>query len=56
MPKNKKHPGFDRVAASISRRQHVTLATARRELAAATRRDSRKAKRHNPRLMRVRES
>lgn len=49
----KKHPGFKKVAASIARRQGVSVERASAELAASTRRASGKAKRANPRLKRV---
>jgi len=48
-----KHPGFQKVAASISRRSGVGMKRAGAILGAATRRASKKAKAKNPRLKRV---
>lgn len=48
------HPGFQNVAASISRRQGVPIEQARAELAAATRRAGGAARRRNPNLNKVR--
>lgn len=53
MKKSKAHPGFKSVARSIARKQGVSAKTAAKELAASTRRASSAAKRHNPRLKRV---
>jgi hypothetical protein len=50
----KKHPGFKNVAASMARRQHVSVKTANRELAASSRGASPTAHKANPRLNRVR--
>lgn len=50
---SKRHPGFENVAESIARRQGVSMKTARKELAASTRRASAAAKKANPRLNRV---
>lgn len=50
---SKAHPGFKAVAAQIARRQGVSMDTARRELAASSRRASPAAKRANPNLKRV---
>lgn len=54
MPAKRKHPGFEAVADKIARRQGVSKARARAELAASTRRASAGAKKRNPRLKRVR--
>lgn len=48
-----KHPGFSKVASGIARRQGVSVKTADRELAAATRRAGAGARKANPRLNRV---
>lgn len=47
------HPGFKNVAAGIARRQGVSVQEASAELAASSRKASAKAKRKNPRLLRV---
>jgi hypothetical protein len=49
----RKHPGFERVARQIARKQGIPLARARAILAARTRAASRSAKRKNSRLKRV---
>ncbi len=49
----KKHPGFKKVAASIARKEGVSSKRAGAILASATRGASKKAKRANPRLKRV---
>ena len=49
----KKHPGFKAVAAGIAKREGVSGKAAAAELAAGSRGASRKAKRANPRLKRV---
>ena len=49
----KKHPGFKKVAAKIAKKNHVPMKNAKAILAAASRRASKKAKRKNPRLKRV---
>jgi hypothetical protein len=54
MSRTKKHPGFDRIAKRIAKRSGEPIKDARAMLAAGTRRDSKKAKRKNPRLYRVR--
>lgn len=51
---DKAHPGFKAVAASIARREGVSMDRARAMLAAQTRRASPAARRRNPRLNRVR--
>jgi len=48
-----KHPGFEKVASGIARREGVSKERARAMLAASTRRASVKAKMKNPRLRRV---
>jgi hypothetical protein len=48
------HPGFKSVQASIAKRQGVSKERAGAMLAAGTRRASKKAKKANPRLKRVR--
>lgn len=48
-----KHPGFVTIARDISKRENVSLKTAKRELAASTRHASKHAKRKNTRLKRV---
>lgn len=48
-----KHPGFENIAKKIAKREHVPLAEARAMLAAATRKDSPKAKENNPHLENV---
>lgn len=50
---SKAHPGFESVAHRIAREQGVSLERARAMLAAGTRRASKKAKRKNPHLKRV---
>jgi len=50
---SKKHPGFKKVGASIARKQGVPIKEAYAELAASTRGDSKRAKKANPRLKRV---
>lgn len=50
---SKEHPGFLHVAQRIAKREGISLFRAKAELAAATRRDSAKAKRENPRLKKV---
>lgn len=47
------HPGFKRVAESISKREGVSKARAGAILASATRKASARAKKANPRLKRV---
>lgn len=49
----KKHPGFKNVSEMISRNQRVPIEVARAILAKSTRKASKKAKRKNPRLLRV---
>jgi hypothetical protein len=49
-----RHPGFKSVQKSISKRSSVSLKRAGAILAASSRRTSPSAKRHNPRLKRVR--
>lgn len=49
-----KHPGFNKVASRISKREGVSKDRARAILAASSRRASSAAKRKNPRLKRVR--
>ena len=48
-----KHPGFQKVAQSMARKQCVSTATASKELAASTRRAGAAAKKANPRLKNV---
>ncbi len=48
-----KHPGFKNVQASIAARQGIGMGSAAAILASATRKASKKAKRNNPRLNRV---
>ncbi len=54
MATSTKHPGFQAVAESISRREGVPVERARAMLASRTRKASVKAKLANPRLKRVR--
>jgi hypothetical protein len=49
-----RHPGFKSVARSIAKRQGISQKRANAILAAASRGASRKAKKANPRLKRVR--
>ena len=49
----KTHPGFKAVAKKIARRQRVSMKRARAILASSTRKASKRAKRINPRLKRV---
>lgn len=49
----KKHPGFNKVANSIARKEGVSQEAARAILASQTRKASAGAKRANPRLKRV---
>ena len=49
----KAHPGFKNVAANISKKEGVSLDSARAILAASTRRASPAAKKANPRLKKV---
>ncbi len=49
-----KHPGFNRVSAQIAKREGVSQERADAMLAASSRRASVKAKKKNPRLLRVR--
>lgn len=51
--KTTKHPGFERVARQIARKQGISMERARAILAARTRKASPAAKRRNPRLKRV---
>lgn len=53
MRHSKAHPGFKKVARIIARRGHYSIGRASAILAASTRGASRKAKRRNPRLRRV---
>ena len=48
-----KHPGFDKASASIAKRQGVSPRRADAILAAGTRKASKKARKANPRLNRV---
>ncbi len=48
-----KHPGFAKAAASISAKEGVDPARARAILAAGARKASLKARRRNPKLMKV---
>ena len=50
---SKKHPGFDKVSASIARKQGVSQERADAILAASSRGASARAKKANPRLNRV---
>lgn len=50
---SKAHPGFKKVATKMMKEQGVSREVASAMLAAATRRASKKAKRANPRLNRV---
>lgn len=50
---NKAHPGFAKVAASISRREGVSMDRAQAMLAAGTRRAGAAARKANPRLNKV---
>ncbi len=50
----KKHPGFKKVAAGIAKKEGVSKDRAGAILAAASRVASKKAKKANPRLKRVR--
>lgn len=53
MKHSKEHPGFVTIEKRIAKRQHVSLKRAGAMLAGATRKDSKAAKRKNPRLLRV---
>jgi hypothetical protein len=48
-----RHPGFKAVQSSIAKRQGISRAAAGAILAASSRKASAKAKRMNPRLLRV---
>lgn len=50
---SKRHPGFKSVQRKIARKQGVSMKSAGAILAKSTRRASKKAKRKNPRLKRV---
>jgi len=52
--KASRHPGFEKVALGISKREGVSPSEASAILAASSRKASRGAKRSNPRLKRVR--
>jgi len=52
---SQKHPGFNRVASKIARKQGVSQERANAMLAASTRKASSAAKKANPRLKRVRD-
>lgn len=54
METNKKHPGFKAVQAMIARRSGVSKGKAGAILAAGSRKASKKAKRKNPRLKKIR--
>lgn len=49
----KSHPGFDKVAARIAKKEHIPVSQAKAELAASTRGAGAAAKRANPNLKRV---
>jgi len=49
----KAHPGFEKTAESMARKQGIPVERARAEWAASTRRASPAAKRRNPNLKRV---
>jgi hypothetical protein len=49
----KKHPGFQKVQASIAKKEGVSKKAAGAILASATRKASKKAKKANPNLKRV---
>lgn len=49
----KKHPGFKKVAATMARKQGISVKRASAELASSTRRASPVAKKKNPSLKRV---
>jgi len=51
--KSKKHPGFKKVAGRIAAQEGVSKERASAMLAASTRNASKKAKKKNPRLKRV---
>jgi hypothetical protein len=53
MKHTKAHPGFKKVAAGISKKMGVGKKAAGAILASATRKASKKAKKKNPRLRRV---
>lgn len=53
MTKAKAHPGFKAVANSISHKEHISKKSANAILANANRHASAKAKKHNPRLNKV---
>jgi len=53
MAKKKKHPGFKKVAQGMAKSQGISIERANAELAAKTRAASKKAKKKNPRLKRV---
>jgi hypothetical protein len=50
---SKKHPGFKKVQAKIAKKQGISKERAGAILASRTRKASKKAKRANPRLKRV---
>lgn len=52
--KKKAHPGFNKAAASIAKKQGISLERAKGILASKTRGASPAAKRRNPRLRKVR--
>jgi hypothetical protein len=49
----KKHPGFEKVAAGMAKKQGVPIKEADAELASRTRKSSAAAKRKNPALKKV---
>jgi hypothetical protein len=53
MKHTRKHPGFDAAAAHIAATEGVPIDQARAMLASGTRLASKTAKKHNPRLLRV---
>lgn len=53
MAKTKAHPGFKKVAASIAKKAGVSKKEAGAMLASSTRKASKKAKKKNPRLKKV---
>ncbi len=50
----KKHPGFERVAEKISKKEHLPMERADAILAASSRNASKSAKKKNPALKKVR--
>jgi len=53
MSEHRKHPGFSKVSESIAKKQGISKKRAQAILAASTRSASKKAKKKNPHLKRV---